>query len=296
MKKITALFLLLFCISVSAQNQRFIYEYTYVKDSLEKDKTTSEDMYLDITKNGSRYYSYEIYKMDSTIQAEMEKRVPGGISAPMSYSGFSISGFSGKGSVAAVIEKKYPSYDISQIEYLGMDAFIVENQKKMDWKITSETEKIGEFTTQKATAKMYGRTWNAWFASALPFQDGPYKFSGLPGLIVKIEDTSKSHILTLKEVENLPADFEMKSSTEKVKGKTPIKLSYEKFKKAYKENRESPMKSTKQMLGSINLGSFQMNDQNGNKIDMNKMMKDAEEQMIEANKKNNNILELDLLR
>ena len=296
MKKVTAIILMLLCISISAQNQRFIYEYTYVKDSLEKDKTSSEDMYLDITKNGSRYYSYEIYKMDSTIQAEMEKRVPGGISAPMSYSGFSIGGFSGKGSVAAVIEKKYPGYEISQIEYLGMDAYIVENQKKMDWKITSETEKIGEFTAQKATTKMYGRTWNAWFASALPFQDGPYKFSGLPGLIVKVEDTSKSHTITLKAVENLPADFEMKSSTEKVKGKTSIKLSYEKFKKAYKENRESPMKSTKQMLGSINLGSFQMNDQNGNKIDMNKMMKDAEDKMREANKKDNNILELDLLR
>lgn len=296
MKKITAFLLLLVCISVSAQNQRFIYEYTYVKDSLEKDKTTSEDMYLDITKNGSRYYSYEIFKMDSTIQAEVEKKVPGGFSGVQAISSFSIGGFSGKGSVAAVIEKKYPTYEISQIEYLGMDAYIVENQKKMEWKITSETEKIGDFTAQKATTKMYGRTWNAWFASALPFQDGPYKFSGLPGLIVKVEDTSKSHVLTLKAVENLPANFEMKSSTEKAKGRTPIKLSYEKFKKAYKENRESPMKSTKQMLSTVNLGSFQMNDQNGNKIDMNKMMKDAEDQLKEANKKDNNILELDLLR
>src|SRR3712207_8163725 len=37
-----------------------------------------------------------------------------------------------------------------------------------------------------------GRTWRVWFALDIPFPDGPWKLCGLPGLILKAED-SKGH-------------------------------------------------------------------------------------------------------
>lgn len=37
-----------------------------------------------------------------------------------------------------------------------------------------------------------GRRWEAWFTPDIPYSDGPYKFCGLPGLILKIIDT-KGH-------------------------------------------------------------------------------------------------------
>jgi GLPGLI family protein len=40
----------------------------------------------------------------------------------------------------------------------------------------------------------------------LPIQDGPYKFHGLPGLILKIEDETKSHSFALK-IKSLSEDF-----------------------------------------------------------------------------------------
>lgn len=62
--------------------------------------------------------------------------------------------------------------------------------------------KIGEFNTQKAETNFAGRKWIAWFTSDIPFQDGPYKFHGLPGLIVKIESADKTHSMELKGVKN----------------------------------------------------------------------------------------------
>jgi GLPGLI family protein len=41
----------------------------------------------------------------------------------------------------------------------------------------------------------------------MPIQDGPYKFHGLPGLILKIEDETKSHSFALKGIKSLSEDF-----------------------------------------------------------------------------------------
>jgi len=35
-----------------------------------------------------------------------------------------------------------------------------------------------------------GRHWIAWFAPSIPISEGPYKFSGLPGLIIKLSDSN----------------------------------------------------------------------------------------------------------
>ena len=77
----------------------------------------------------------------------------------------------------------------------------------MNWKILPETKKIGEYETQKATASFGGRERIAWFSKDIPFQDGPYKFHGLPGLIVKAEDSTGSHIMTLVANKKLTNSF-----------------------------------------------------------------------------------------
>jgi GLPGLI family protein len=58
MKKLIAFFVFA-AIFVNAQNNRFIYEYKFVSDSTKKDVVASEMMFLDITKNSSKYYSRE---------------------------------------------------------------------------------------------------------------------------------------------------------------------------------------------------------------------------------------------
>ena len=71
--------------------------------------------------------------------------------------------------------------------------FLIE---KLDWNITSETKKIGDYQCYKATAKKvgmdkFGKEKStpvvAWFAPALPYGFGPIDFNGLPGLIIELQ-------------------------------------------------------------------------------------------------------------
>jgi hypothetical protein len=68
----------------------------------------------------------------------------------------------------------------------------------------------------------------------------------------------------------------------------------EKFKKLFWEDREDPAKSLKMMQGREGV-VMKFKDQNGNDMSMADMIKRQEEVRKEANKKNNNLLEIDLL-
>lgn len=66
---------------------------------------------------------------------------------------------------------------------------ITEKLPKLKWEILNDTLNILGFKTQKAKLNFRGRDYFAWFSSEIKISDGPYKFHGLPGLILKIEST-----------------------------------------------------------------------------------------------------------
>lgn len=66
---------------------------------------------------------------------------------------------------------------------------IKEKLPKLKWEILNDTLSILGFKTQKAKLNFRGRDYFAWFSTEIKIADGPYKFHGLPGLILKIEST-----------------------------------------------------------------------------------------------------------
>lgn len=93
-----------------------------------------------------------------------------------------------RSSINYSVEKDKANQKIYYKDRIGRDIYSYEEDRPMTWKISSETRKIGEYKVQKAETDFGGRKWTAWFTTDLPYQDGPYKFGGLPGLIVKVED------------------------------------------------------------------------------------------------------------
>ena len=75
--------------------------------------------------------------------------------------------------------------------------------KQIDWEIQPENKEILGFSVQKAIGNFAGRNYIAWFAPELPFSDGPYKFSGLPGLILEISDLKNHYHFSLTAFQEL---------------------------------------------------------------------------------------------
>ena len=64
---------------------------------------------------------------------------------------------------------------------------------RFDWKYEDETREVMGYECRKATTRWRGRDWTAWY-SEIPVSAGPWKFNGLPGLILRLEDSKGEHM------------------------------------------------------------------------------------------------------
>lgn len=72
----------------------------------------------------------------------------------------------------------------------------------MTWNIDTVTKKVGELNCTKATCNFRGRNYTAWFSNDIPKSKGPWKFGGLPGLIVELEDSQRHFVVSFAKVTN----------------------------------------------------------------------------------------------
>lgn len=80
----------------------------------------------------------------------------------------------------------------------------------LPWQLTGETKKVKGYLCQKATVIYEGRSYEAWFTLDIPLQEGPYKFKGLPGLIIQIADTESEYVfdfMGIKKLDPQPESF-----------------------------------------------------------------------------------------
>lgn len=70
---------------------------------------------------------------------------------------------------------------------------------KMTWKLTGISKLLIEYECYEATTEFRGRTYSAYFTTDLNYSDGPWKFNGLPGLILEVKsDDNLFHYVARK--------------------------------------------------------------------------------------------------
>ncbi len=278
MKKVLLHLFLFLGILTFAQNKRFIYEYKFIPDSTNAEDLKTEMMFLDTNKQGSKYYSYTVFNSDSLMKIDLEKQLA-------ATGSINIRSDMQKGSVRYSVTKTYPDYKINLHRRLSMDAYNISDDRKVNWKISPDKEKIGEWNTQKAEADFAGRHWIAWFSTEIPIQDGPYKFHGLPGLIVKIEDRTGSHKMELKGIKNIQGDLNINVFEAK-----EIAINSKQFQKVIKEYENDPTKGIKQM--QMGGATIVLTGKDGT---TSKVAKEQEDRLKNQIKKDNNRIELDIV-
>lgn len=283
---ITSVFCLLTGL-ISAQSNHFIYEYTFKPDSLNRERVISENMVLETRAEGSRFVSQKKILSDSILSANVQKMKQGG--------GNHIDMTSvQQPKVRNQVLKKYPSYNTTFKTMPGSVPLAVSISKKPEWKISTEKSEVLGYKVQKATTKFMGREWAAWFASEIPFQDGPDTFQGLPGLIVKVEDSKNDHSFVLigtKKVLNSEENANQNKFT-----RQEIPLNEEKFKKYWQDYKKDPVKDMRQTITSTSGAVVTSMTFNGKTYSQEEMIRDSEKHRKEQLKTNNNFINLELYK
>lgn len=169
------------------------YSLRYQLDSTNPDFIRQEDMLLFLGKNTSKFIGKNMFRHDTITRnfrsmAELQSFLmdPNRPFPRISYKIF----------------KNYPAGKITYIEHIPSNTFRSEEDLNMlDWELTEDTTTIHGLHSQKAICTYGGRKWIAWFSPEIPFSDGPYKFNGLPGLILKASDSEDHYIFEMVSIE-----------------------------------------------------------------------------------------------
>ncbi|MEZ5033782.1 MAG: GLPGLI family protein [Chitinophagaceae bacterium] len=185
MKYFLTLFLLtntFFCFSQNIDSARIkvTYEFSFYNDSL-KTKSQKDICVLAIGNSYSVYYSYLKYQRDSLIYNKLKNG--GAVTNILN----SLAAYKTNGS-STIIYKKQDSDSLIVLTELAGDKYLINDKVDFKWLIKPDTVSILNNICQKAIVYFRGREYTAWFSPAIPVNEGPWKFYGLPGLILKIQD------------------------------------------------------------------------------------------------------------
>lgn len=105
------------------------------------------------------------------------------------------------------------------------------------WKMEDGTKTVCGHTCQKATCAFRGRNWTAWYAVDIPQSQGPWKFGGLPGLIMLVEDSLREHVFTVVSIRKGTKDYMIS----RIEGEYDFKTNREWFIKTQRKMMEDPL-------------------------------------------------------
>lgn len=157
------------------------YTFEFRPDSITNKKWFRDSMQLSVGKNliafTSLYYEITFNELKSSVNK-----------VGTTFSGVDLRGKKLGGSVQSIYG--LPAKKIYFLtDELGRDKLCYRDTMPIgSYTILNDTCTILGYHCQKATTTYRGRNYILWFAKEIPIPYGPYKFYGLPGLILSVQD------------------------------------------------------------------------------------------------------------
>lgn len=175
---------------------RVSYMLKFYPDSTNKLEFEEEEMEL-LINDSSSLYRARSKRLNDSLSQTMEKKID------------SVNMYGGE----IVYPRPFPNTISHEIIKKDQKLLVIDRLKDtkkyayeedigdMQWVLTEDTATIKGYLCQKATVEYGGRNWEAWFTTDIPIFEGPYKFFGLPGLIIKVSDQTNSWSFLVQDIE-----------------------------------------------------------------------------------------------
>jgi len=160
-----------------------VHYISYSKKYSDSKRKNKDWNCLDIGGSFSKFYSMNTWLLDST------KNVL--VAAGLSPEEVFLKTRSMNQGSEDIITKDYANSSIGFVsKILVQDYFYQEPLEMAEWNLENDTLTILDYMCYKAHKEFRGRTWVVWYAPDIPSMDGPWKLAGLPGLILKAQDST----------------------------------------------------------------------------------------------------------
>lgn len=237
--------LLLGISSVTAQNDEpvlvsVVYQFIHVYDTNNRANPVIACMLLQVGKTNSKYcnvlFNSEYKRSPVSTGISSVNTGTGESPAVMRFSGMPMAVVYDRSITPGAIYQSFEKKKIFRTQKIGVKDFLTEDPlPPIVWKISNETKEIASYTCQKATGVYAGRTYTAWFTSDIPYTYGPWKLSGLPGLILEAKDATGEVQFLFRKISTEKDEMAAFTATR------PVKTTNEQLAKAEREFKRDPV-------------------------------------------------------
>ena len=182
------------------------YEYHYFTA---RGYEVRREMILTFNNAGSKFYNPVTNRIDSICNT------PEGRAEYEKYIGNVVFTRENIGSVPVRWEKMYVEKDRVNNEMTVYDTVAGEDRynyteslNEISWELADSVSNILGYDCQMAECDYHGRHWTVWFTTEIPVSEGPWKLQGLPGLILKAEETDGFFDFIATGIESYGKDIE----------------------------------------------------------------------------------------
>jgi GLPGLI family protein len=178
-KELLLLIMAVYFANISAQKDATMLSVTYdvyYQKFEEEPKREKDLMRLDIGQHSSQYVSVKL----EFVSKHKTDIMAGKIKNP--YTGYT--------TLRDEVFKNTP--DKGFMRFIHMPGWVSCREKiegLFDWQLQDGDSVVCEYPCHKAVTTFRGRTWTVWYTLDIPYSDGPWKFCGLPGLVLHAYDS-----------------------------------------------------------------------------------------------------------
>lgn len=161
---------------------RVNYSYSFVTDT--SGNITDRGIgTLEIGRNVTKYYNYYYFLTDSLVRSgrirhymDNSNNITPNVSDPVTY-------------YESFIHRRSRDVWTCTGRIVTQDFLYEDKIPPIEWRISDSISVILGYSAVMAECTFRGRDYVAWFTTEIPVSAGPWKFSGLPGLILCVSDS-----------------------------------------------------------------------------------------------------------
>lgn len=176
-------------------------EIIYYQEAFDPGTNIARDHYsiLQIGKKLSKYSNYGSFRLDSAI-ASLKDRVITNAEYDKLFQEYDAD-------YTGITLKHNQTKVMDMYESVFLDYFHYKDElPDFNWELNDSTRIICGQLCHKATCSFRGRIWTAWYCD-IAIDNGPWKFRGLPGLILEVQDSKKEHLISAVAIRKGTADI-----------------------------------------------------------------------------------------